>query len=254
MGCWRIFVFNGSNRSAFRNLISRSKESQIDPIISMIKVSLLTAYYFSSSHPFPPKIETKGGILKTRHLSTSWYASTSNYDTSKVYYVVADKINVFTLSCSYHYRLQGTIAHWESSTIQCKTRIKLQLTTEIKDQNLKFETLLVSALFLLHIISQYQWIAYCKSSTLCWLDSIYQISTKVILYYYGHCWRHTWRKKIILCVLVLIVVIITVIIVIIVVVVVVVVVCHYDDLSEPHDSAPCHIWPFWAYPRLYIFT
>ena len=29
----------------------------------MIKVSLLTAYYFSS-HPFAPKIETKGGYWK----------------------------------------------------------------------------------------------------------------------------------------------------------------------------------------------
>ena len=53
---------------------------------------------------------------------------------------------------------------------------KSESTTELKDRNLQFKTLL-SAL-LPCIIRQYQWITYCESSTLCWLVSIYQIKNQ----------------------------------------------------------------------------
>ena len=46
-------------------------------------------------HLFTPKIETKGVVLLLN----------SNVDTSKVYFIVVDKINAFTLTCC-HCRFQ----------------------------------------------------------------------------------------------------------------------------------------------------
>ena len=127
-------------------------------------MSLLTAYYFSS-HPFAPKKWDQGGVLKTRRSSTSRYATT-NFNTSKVYFVVADKINVFTLSC-HHCRFRDirrielifgvfwsffrqsrmfpsirecTRAHPESTVPRKMQNTKSQSTTELEDRNLKSDS------------------------------------------------------------------------------------------------------------------
>ena len=148
----------------------------------LIKVSLLTAYYFSS-HPFAPKKWDQGGVLKTRRSSTSRYATT-NFNTSKIYFVVVDKINVFTLSCN-HCRFRDirrielifgvfwsffrqsrmfpsirecTRARWETFPQQRKSKI----TIYHRAWRSKFEIWNSSSCFsclLLRTIHQYRWIA-----------------------------------------------------------------------------------------------